>query len=116
MFLLCCDFVSLCSPRIVETRGRWATHRNFGLSMQPGGYVHDYVMNVFAATVMEEQYDNSVLFNQQRPQCLKYIMYSESVVSFYSFFLFIKYGYFLLFLWIIVWQNGKMCFLFSLLC
>jgi hypothetical protein len=46
--LLCCGFVSLCSPRIVETRGRWATHRNFGLSMQPGGYVHDYVMNVFA--------------------------------------------------------------------
>ncbi|KAM0863288.1 hypothetical protein ACQ4PT_044692 [Festuca glaucescens] len=47
-------------PRIVQTRGRWATHRNFGLSMQVGGYVHDYVMNVFAATVMEEQYDNSV--------------------------------------------------------
>ncbi|KAM0824834.1 hypothetical protein ACQ4PT_069943 [Festuca glaucescens] len=67
------------SPRIVETRGRWATHRNFGLSMQPGGYVHDYVMNVFAATVMEEQYDNSVFLNQRRPQCLKYIMYSESV-------------------------------------
>ena len=54
--------------------------------MQPGGYVHDYVMNVFAATVMEEQYDNSVFLNQQCPQCLKYIMYSESVVSFYYFF------------------------------
>ena len=49
--------------------------------MQPGGYVHDYVMNVFAATIMEEQYDNSVYINQQRPQCLKYIMYSEHVVS-----------------------------------
>jgi hypothetical protein len=84
--LLCCGFVSLCSPRIVETRGRWATHRNFGLSMQPGGYVHDYVMNVFAATVMEEQYENSVFLNQRRPQCLKYIMYSESVVSFFYFF------------------------------
>jgi len=75
--------VLLVSPRIVETRGRWATHRNLGLSMMIGGYVHEYVMDFFAATVMQEQCDGSLDRNNLRPRCLKYIMYSDTVVRFF---------------------------------
>ena len=75
----------LYSPRIVKINKRYAVHRNFGLSMQVGGYVHGYVMDVFTETLMQEQYDNTEHYDQRRPRFLKYMMNHEAAVRFFAY-------------------------------
>ena len=60
-------------------------HRNFGLSMQVGGYVHGYVMDVFAAALMGEEFDNTEYQDERRPTFLRYIVQHDVSVSLMTF-------------------------------
>jgi len=67
---------------VVSIDKKYAVHRNFGLSMIVGGYIHGYVMDVLSSSVMQEQFDNSRYYDARRPTFKKIIMYHEFSVSF----------------------------------
>ena len=85
-FLLFLLIILIVQPRVVKIGPKYAVHRNFGLSMQVGGYIHGYVMDVLSAAVMQEQFDNTRHYDARRPTFLKYIMPHEISVSLSIFF------------------------------
>ena len=89
IFFLYSDFnvnlFILCSPKVVKIGKKYAVHRNFGLSMQVSGYVHGYVMDVFAAALMAEEFDNTAHYDGRRPTFLRYILQHDVAVSLITF-------------------------------
>ena len=69
------------SPRIFEIQRIWVDQRTLALSMSPGGWTHQHVMDCFAALTMADQHNRNREGTLSKNHILKHITMKEVTVS-----------------------------------
>ena len=69
------------SPRIFEIQRIWVDQRTLSLSMSPGGWTHQHVMDCFAALTMADQHNRNREGTLSKQEILKHITIKAETVS-----------------------------------